>query len=197
VKGTSGVFGPKSSPPLWTWFVENPRRITFRLATLNPELQNVCGDTGTPPDFLIAGDVDRRRPPLAIVLLSIFFAAGALVCIVVMLALAFPGSAFEIIWKLKPEVRDDFLQLGDWSVALMALVGAACGLAAFGLARMAEWGRRVAVCILTVNLIGDMVNAVFRHDPRTLIGLPIGGFLIWYLSKKKDDFQRRKRGALL
>lgn len=114
-----------------------------------------------------------------------------------MLALAFPGGAFEIIWKLKPEVRDDFLQLGDWSVALMALIGAACALASFGLARMAEWGRQLAVCILTVNLIGDMVNAVFRHDARTLIGLPIGGFLIWFLSKRKGDFQHGERTGLL
>ena len=105
-----------------------------------------------------------------------------MICIVVMLALAFLGSFLDSIWRLRPDVRTDFDEIGDWSTALMAAVGAALGLAAFGLARGAEWGRRVAVGVLTVNVVGDMFNAVFRGDLRTLIGLPIGGLMIWYLA---------------
>ncbi|MEY2481559.1 MAG: hypothetical protein QOK24_87 [Verrucomicrobiota bacterium] len=68
----------------------------------------------------------------------------------------------------------------------MAVVGAACGLAAIGLARNAEWGRRLAIGVLTVNLIGDTLNAIVRHDLRTLIGVPIGGLMIWYLLRKRS-----------
>ena len=118
-------------------------------------------------------------------LLVIFFAAGALVCLVTMLALAFPGGFLEPIWRLKPEARVDFQKIGSASVALMAVVGGACGLSAAGLARNAEWGRRLAIGVLTVNLIGDLLNALLRHDPRTLIGLPIGGLMILYLVKKR------------
>jgi len=71
----------------------------------------------------------------------------------------------------------------------MAVVGAGCGLAAFGLARGAEWGRQLAIGVLTVNLVGDMFNAVFGHDLRTLIGLPIGALMIWYLITRKGAFQ--------
>jgi len=123
------------------------------------------------------------RRPVGIILLSIFFGAGALLCIVVMLALAFPGSFSEMIWRVRPDAQIGFQEFGEWSIALMAAVGAACGLAAFGLARRAEWGRRIALCVLTVNLVGDAFNAVFRQDLRTLIGLPIGGLLIWYLTR--------------
>ncbi len=112
-----------------------------------------------------------------------------MICIGVMLALAFPGTFLEAIWRLRPDARADFQDIGDWSVALMALVGAALGLAAFGLARGAEWGRRLAVGVLTVNLVGDLFNAVFRGDLRTLIGIPVGALMIWYLSSKKDAFQ--------
>jgi len=63
----------------------------------------------------------------------------------------------------------------------MAVIGAACGLSAIGLAKNAEWGRRLAIGVLVVNLIGDSLNAFVRHDLRTLIGLPIGGLMIWYL----------------
>ena len=114
----------------------------------------------------------------------IFFAAGALICLVTMLALAFPGGMLEPIWKLRPDARLEFARIGKWSVALMAVVGAACGLAAIGLAKKAEWGCRLAIGILCVNLIGDTLNAVLRHDLRTLIGLPVGGVMIWYLAKR-------------
>lgn len=118
-------------------------------------------------------------------MLVIFFSAGALICLVTMLALAFPGGSLEPVWRLKPEARVEFQKIGSASVLLLAVVGAACGLAAVGLARNAEWGRRLAIGVLTVNLAGDSLNALLRHDPRTLIGLPIGGIMILYLLKKR------------
>ena len=133
--------------------------------------------------------MNAGRRPVGIILLVIFFAAGALICSAVMLALAFPGGLLEPIWRLRSDVRSDFQDFGDWSIVLMATVGAACGLAAFGLARGAEWGRQIAIGVLTVNLVGDTFNAVFRGDLRTLIGLPIGGLMIWYLVTRKGAFQ--------
>lgn len=108
-------------------------------------------------------------------------------CLVTMLALAFPGGFLDPIWRLKPEARVQFQQIGNWSIALMALVGAACGLAAVGLAKGAEWGRRLAIGILTVNLIGDTLNAILCYDLITLIGLPIGGLIIWYLLRRRPS----------
>lgn len=132
----------------------------------------------------------RQPRSLGTTLLVVFFAAGALICFVTTLALAFPEGFLEPVWRLKPEARVEFKQIGNWSIALMAVVGAACGLAAIGLAKDVEWGRRLAIGILTVNLIGDTLNAILRHDPRTLIGLPIGGLMIWYLLKKKRSPER-------
>jgi len=115
-------------------------------------------------------------------LLTIFFAAGALISSTIILALAFPGSFLESIWQLKRDARVEFLQLGrGTSIALMIIVGGACALSAIGLIRKAEWGRRLAVAVLTVNLLGDSLNALVRHDPRTLLGIPIGGLMIWFL----------------
>ncbi|HMG06793.1 MAG TPA: hypothetical protein VK581_15150 [Chthoniobacterales bacterium] len=128
--------------------------------------------------------MNYRRHSIGTTLLVMFFAAGALICLVTILALAFPGGFLEPIWRLKPDARLEFQHIGIWSVVLMAVVGAACGLAAVGLARSAEWGRRLAIGVLTVNLIGDSLNAWLRHDPRTLVGLPIGGLMIWYLARR-------------
>jgi hypothetical protein len=137
--------------------------------------------------------MSEKSRPLGTTLLVIFFTAGALICLVTMLALAFPGGFLEPIWRLKPEARVEFQQMGKWSIALMAVVGAACGLTAIGLARDAEWGRRLAIGVLAVNLVGDTLNALLRHDPRTLIGLPIGGLMIFYLLKKGAPRSRQEK----
>ena len=131
--------------------------------------------------------MNQRPRPVGTTLLVIFFAAGAVICLVTMLALAFPGGFLEPIWRLKPDAQIEFQKIGSWSVALMAMVGSACGLAAVGLAKNAEWGRRLAIGVLVVNLVGDSLNALLRHDPRTLIGLPIGGLMIWYLVRRSPN----------
>ena len=85
--------------------------------------------------------MNQRHRFVGLTLLVVFFAAGALICLVTMLALAFPGEFLEPIWRLKPDARLEFQKIGSASVALMAVVGTACRLAAAGLARNAEWGR--------------------------------------------------------
>ena len=130
--------------------------------------------------------MNQQRLSVGTTLLVIFFASGALICLLVVLALAFPGGPLDSIWRLKLKAQTQFQQMGNAaSIALMTLVGAACALAAIGLARNAEWGRRLAIGVLAVNLIGDSLNAWLRHDPKTLIGLPIGGIMIVYLLTKK------------
>jgi hypothetical protein len=94
-------------------------------------------------------------------LLVVFFTAGALISVVVTLALVFPGTDLESIWRLKPEARTQFQTIGRGaSAALMAIVATGCGFAAVGLARNREWGRRLAIGILIINLIGDSLNAL-------------------------------------
>jgi hypothetical protein len=120
------------------------------------------------------------------ILLVIFFAAGALISVVVMLALIFPGTDLESIWRLKPEARTQFQTIGRGaSAALMTIVAIGCGFAAVGLARNREWGRRLAIGILIINLITDSLKALFMHDAKTLIGLPIGGLMILFLVRTK------------
>jgi hypothetical protein len=126
----------------------------------------------------------RRSIPT--VLFTIFFAAGAFICLITLLELVFPGSFLESIWQLKPEARGQFFEIGRGaSIALMTATGVACGLSAIGLAQNAQWGRRLAIAVLALNVIGDSLNALLRHDPKTLIGLPIGGLMIWYLLRAK------------
>jgi len=122
-----------------------------------------------------------QRIPAGIKLLSVFFGFGAAMCLLTIVMLLFPGSALDSLWKLNPDAHVAFQSLGKLSILLMLIVGAACALASIGLAKRARWGIPLALGILIVNLIGDSLNALLRHDWRTLIGLPIGGAMIAYL----------------
>ena len=123
----------------------------------------------------------QQRAPLGIKLLAAFFAFGAGICLITIIALLFPGGALDPIWRLNPDAHVVFQQIGRLSILLMVVVGSACALAAIGLATRARWGVPLALGILSVNLVGDLLNAFVRHDLRTLIGLPIGGAMIAYL----------------
>jgi hypothetical protein len=98
-----------------------------------------------------------------------------------LLMLLFPGSVLDSLWRLNPEAHVGLQSLGPWAIALMAIVATACALSAVGLAKLAPWGRMLALAVLAANLMGDVGGALIRRDPRTLIGVPIGGAMILYL----------------
>jgi len=117
-------------------------------------------------------------------ILVVFFLFGTLAATLTVAALLLPGGPLGFLWQLNPEAKTGFAAIGrPLSVVLMLAVGLACGAAALGLARGRGWGRKVAIAILAVNLAGDVANAALRHDPRTLVGLPIGGALLVYLAR--------------
>lgn len=127
-----------------------------------------------------------RRLAVGMKLLVAFFAFGATACATTVTALLVPGGGLDFVWSINRGAQTAFQQIGTpLSVLLMAAVGTGCGCAAVGLARQKIWGRRLAIGILAVNLAGDSINAIARHGPRTLIGLPIGGAMIAYLWKAR------------
>jgi hypothetical protein len=129
-----------------------------------------------------------RRLNTMIRLLAGFFAFGAAMCALTIVLLISPGSALDSLWGLNPEARVGFQSLGNAAILLMFVVGAGCAFATIGLWRRSLWGIRIALIILWLNIIGDLFNALGRHDYRALIGLPIGGAMIFYLARyRKAD----------
>lgn len=124
------------------------------------------------------------KRPAGVLLLVAFFLFGTIMCALTILALTFPGTPLAAIWRMNPEAKDNFARMGAWAFPLMAVVGGSCAAAAIGLWRWRNWGRRVAIGVLGANLVGDLMNALVRHDYRTLIGLPIAGVMIWYLASR-------------
>lgn len=111
------------------------------------------------------------------------------------IALLFPGSAWEPMWRLNPQALAGLMSMGPWAVVLMLAVSIACGLSARGLWIRSPRGRWLAIGVLAANLLGDGANALLRGDLRTLIGLPIGAALIAYLLSGgvRNQFESRAR----
>ena len=118
-------------------------------------------------------------------LLAAFFAFGATMCSLTIVLLLFPGTALDAAWNLNPSAHVNFRSIQPWAVPLMFLVGTACAFAATGLWRERRWGTRLAMTILAINILGDVFNVLALHDYRALIGLPIGGALIFYLARRR------------
>jgi uncharacterized membrane protein len=112
-----------------------------------------------------------------------FFAFGTTMCALTIVLLLFPGTALDSLWRINPEAHLAFQSIGKFAIILMFVVGAGCAFAAVGLWRNSLWGIRVALVILSLNIVGDLLNALVRHDYRALIGLPIGGAMIFYLAR--------------
>ncbi len=114
----------------------------------------------TPPE-------GRRPGPAGVTALSVFFAAGAAIALLSLVSLLVPSGALEPMWRLNPRAHEGFTRLGTGTIALLAGVSAACAAAALGL--------------LTVNLLGDILNVTLGTERRAAIGIPIAGAIIVYL----------------
>jgi hypothetical protein len=111
----------------------------------------------------------------------VFFALATGLSAVVLVTVLVPGGWRDALWRVNPAGRQAFAAMGGWAVVLMVTVCGTCAAATIGLWRRRRWGWLCAVGILAVQLVGDLFNGVLRHDPRTLIGLPIAGLMLLYL----------------
>jgi hypothetical protein len=116
--------------------------------------------------------------------LAAFFAFGTTMCALTIALLLFPGTRLDSLWRLNPDAHLAFQSIGKLALLIMLLAGTGCALAAIGLWRGTTWGIWTAIIVLSANIIGDLVNALVRHDYRALIGLPIAGAMIYYLSRQ-------------
>jgi len=106
-----------------------------------------------------------------------------------LLMLLFPGSPLDALWRVNPRAHQGLAVLGLRALLLMGATSLACAAAALGLWRCTRWGLWTALVILVINLSGDTGNAFLTGDKRSLIGLPIGGLMIWYLISRRQSFR--------
>ena len=123
--------------------------------------------------------------PNGIVALTALFLFGTVASFVSFVALAFPGSLLEPLWKLNPRAHEGFATMGPWAIVLMCVVCLACALTSVGLWRGTRWGYWLGVVMLAVNLLGDIANVLVGTERKALIGVPIVVVILIYLASRR------------
>ena len=127
--------------------------------------------------------------PRGITALSIFFLAGAAISLTASLSLLRRNSFLESMWRLNPRAQENLSSLGLWAVLLLAVVSLFCATAAIGLWRGSRWGHWLALGLITINLIGGVINVLLGTEPRAIVGVPIAATMLAYLmSKRVQDY---------
>jgi hypothetical protein len=127
--------------------------------------------------------------PVGVTVLTALFYVATVSSFAAALSLLEPGSALDAIWGLNPAVREGLLELGGRATALLFGSSVACAAAAAGLWIRQPWGRRVAILVLVLVMMGEFANVFFQGDALALVGLPIAGIVTAYLMS-----DRAKRG---
>ena len=129
--------------------------------------------------------LESETRPGGISALSAFFAAGAVISFTSGVALLFPGSLLEPMWRLNPRAREAFAGMGAWAIVLMFAVCLACAASALGLWRGTRWGHRLAIGLLTINLLGDVANVLWGTEPRAAVGVPVVVAILAFLMSRR------------
>jgi hypothetical protein len=127
--------------------------------------------------------------PIGIAALVVFFLVGSLISFTAAASLLFPGGFLESMWRVNPHGHEGLVRIGLWAVLLLFAASASCAAAAVGLWRRAGWGHKIAMALITINLLSDIANAILGTEPRAIIGVPIAlAILLYLMSRRVRDY---------
>jgi hypothetical protein len=127
----------------------------------------------------------ESRRPWGITALSVFFLIGAAISLTASVSLLLPGSFLKWMWRINPRAHENLNSLGLWAAILMLTVSMFCAAASLGLWWTSRWGYWFAVGLITINLIGDLINVVLGTEPRAIVGVPVAAAILAYLISKR------------
>lgn len=119
--------------------------------------------------------------PLGLFLIAIFFTLATCILVGVGLALLFPGTEVEAIWRLYPARRVLLMPYRDWLGPGFLTLAFAMAFASIGCFWRRVWGWGLAVAIFALNGIGDAVQLAAGHFVEGGVGVLAAGAILFYL----------------
>jgi hypothetical protein len=113
--------------------------------------------------------------------MGIFLFFGASMASLAATTLLWRGTALDRLWTLNPTACKQLAPLGRIVGILFLVLGAAIITAGIGWFRRRLWGWRVAVAIISTQVLGDVVNCVRGDRLRGGTGVIIAGALLLFL----------------
>jgi hypothetical protein len=124
------------------------------------------------------GKTNHRR---GITAFGIFLLLGALAASLAGMTLIWRGSALDHIWALNPRGYCQLVPFGKTAGLLFLFLGATLAAAGIGWFKRYGWSWRLALAIMTIHVVGDIVNIALGHAVEGAIGVAAGGALLFYL----------------
>ena len=135
---------------------------------------------------------ESHQPRLAVrpqtagfTVIGIFLFFGASMACLAATTLLWRGTALDCLWKLNPTAYKQVAPLGRIVGILFLVLGAALITAGVGWFRRRLWGWRLAVVIVSTQVLGDVVNCVRGDWLRGGTGVIIAGGLLLFLLRSK------------
>jgi hypothetical protein len=123
--------------------------------------------------------VRTKTPGFTAVDIFLFF--GALMASLAATTLLSRGTPLDRLWDLNPIAYKQLASLGSTVGIFFLLLGAALTTAGIGWFRHRLWAWRLAVVIISTQVLGDLVNCVRGDLLRGGTGLIIAGALLLFL----------------
>jgi hypothetical protein len=119
--------------------------------------------------------------PSGFTAIGIFLFFGAVMASLAAATLLWRGTALDRVWVFNPTAYMQLAPLGRAVGILFLLLGVALITAGIGWFRRRLWGWRLAVAIISTQVLGDVVNCVRGDWLRGGTGVIIAGALLLFL----------------
>jgi mannose/fructose/N-acetylgalactosamine-specific phosphotransferase system component IID len=113
--------------------------------------------------------------------IGVFLVFGACMAAFAGTTLVWPGSALDKIWALNKAAHTQLSSAGSSVGGLFFLLSLTLIAAAVGWFKHRVWGWRLAVGIISAQVVGDLVNLLRGDLLRGGSGLTIASALLFYL----------------
>jgi len=113
--------------------------------------------------------------------IGVFLFFGAVMASLAATTLLWQGTVLGRIWALNPPAYKQLAPLGGWVGILFLLLGAALAIAGIGWFRRRLWGWRLAIVVISTQVLGDVVNCVRGEWLKGAIGVIIAGAVLLFL----------------
>jgi len=123
--------------------------------------------------------VGPKTPGFTAVGIFLFFAA--VMASLAATTLLWRGTVLDCVWALNPTAYKQLAPVGGTVGIFFLLLGAVLAAAGIGWFRRRLWGWRLAVAIITAQVLGDVVNCIRGDWLRGGAGLIIAGALLLFL----------------
>ena len=144
-------------------------------------------NTSEPSSYIraVPPSIETRTGPSrpAFVAIGAFLFFGMTMAALAGTTLVWPGTTLDRIWQLNSKAHLQLAPLGPRVGFGFLLLSMALGTAAVGWFQKKKWGWRLAVCIIGIQVLGDLVSLMRGDYIRGLTGVVIAGALLIYLCR--------------